>query len=166
MNFLTIIWQQLVVVIAGIKELKRLILEALDKLDQIIDLLTTGKAVKLVFITNLEGVIRIGENKMDMTDSQQVAVSIQPVDKKGNPALLDGVPVWASSDETVVTVVADDTGLSATVFGVTIGTANVVVTGDADLGSGVTPITGTLEFNITAGQAVSITITAGTPTEQ
>lgn len=136
------------------------------KLDQVLDLLVSGPAVEIIFTATLEGVTTEGVTQMNMTDSQKVDLTIQPVDAKGKPALLDGVPTWASSDETVVTVVAAADGLSATVSAVAMGSARVVVTGDADLGTGVTPITGTLDFTITAGQAISINVTAGTPSEQ
>ena len=59
------------------------------------------------------------------------------------PAKVDGVPVWASSDETVLTVTPDADGMG---FMVAIiapgGPARVVVTGDADRGEGTEPITG------------------------
>ena len=103
-----------------------------------------------------------------LTDSQTSSLSIQPVDKKGSPASLDGVPVWASSDETIATVAADATGLNATLTAVRTGSATVTVTGDADLGQGqgqVSPIVGTLDVSVTAGAAVNIAITAAPPVE-
>ena len=103
---------------------------------------------------------------MEMQDDQQVRLTIAPVDAKGKPAKLDGIPVWASSDETVITVTADPDGLSALAVAVTPGDARAVVTADADLGSGVTPLSGSLDFTITAGAAVSLTITAGVPANQ
>ena len=103
-----------------------------------------------------------------LTDTQKADLSISPVDSKGNPAKLDGVPTWASSDATIVTVsgISAD-GLSATVYATgPAGTATVAVSGDADLGAGVTTITGTLDVSVTGGAATAIAITAGTPTEQ
>lgn len=70
------------------------------------------------------------------------------------PAPVDGVPIWASSDETVVRVTAADDGMSATITPVAPTPtdvngapipARITVTADADLGAGVVPITGVSE---------------------
>lgn len=64
-------------------------------------------------------------------------------------------------------VVASDDGLSAEITPTgPIGTVRVTVTGDADLGQGVTPIFGTLDVDITAGTAVGIEVTLDAPVEQ
>lgn len=69
----------------------------------------------------------------------------------GAPALVDGIPVWATSDATVLTVVPTADGMGAVVAAVAPGTARATVTADADLGQGVTTITG-------ASEAVNVTI--------
>jgi hypothetical protein len=139
----------------------------LDELAQLSDLLVPGPAVSLVFTAFLnDGTILNEVTQMNLQDDQDVLLTISPKDKKGKPSLLDGVPVWAGSDDTVLTVVASADGLSATVSGVAPGAGRVVVTGDADLGAGVVPITGTLDFTITAGATATVDITAGTPTPQ
>lgn len=128
-----------------------------------------NQAMELTFTAWLEGVPRTltkENNKMDMRDDQMVVLTIQPLDKKGKPATVDGAPTWAGSDDTVVTVTPAPDGLSATVVGVAPGAGRVVVTADADLGAGVTPLTGTLDFTITGGSAASLSITAGDPTDQ
>jgi hypothetical protein len=61
------------------------------------------------------------------------------------PAKVDGIPVYASSDETILTVASVADGMSGTVTTVSVGTARFTVTADADLGAGVTTITGTSE---------------------
>ena len=132
----------------------------------IVDTLIPGPAVKLVFTAHLDDGTSTEVTKMDLRDDQKVLLSIQPVDAKGQPAVVDGAPTWASSDETVVTLEVASDGMSAVASGVTPGAARVVVTADADLGSGVTPLSGSLDFTITAGNAVSLTITAGTPANQ
>lgn len=137
------------------------------QLEQVLDLLTQGTADHLIISAHLEDGTTLKDiTHMDMRDDQQVQLTIQPVDKKGKPALVDGVPVWAGSDDTVILVTAAADGMSANVVGVAPGTARVVVTADADLGTGVTNITGTLDFNITGGAAATVTITAGTPVDQ
>lgn len=66
-------------------------------------------------------------------------------DSRGNPATVDGVPVWATSDATVLTVTPAADGMSFDVNTVAPGTARLTVTADADLGSGVSTITGMSE---------------------
>ncbi len=123
-------------------------------------------AVKILFTVELEGQIIQGES-ISMTNSQQATATIQPVDKRNQPAPVDGVPVWASSDETIVTVTPAADGMSAVVAAVgPLGAAKVSVTADADLGAGVSSIFGTLDVTITQGQAVGINITLGDATEQ
>jgi hypothetical protein len=125
------------------------------------------RAERLVFTAYFEnGSTLIEVTNMDLRDDQKVLLTITPVDVKGKPASLDGVPVWAGSDDTVVTIVPASDGLSAVASGVSPGSARVVVTADADLGSGVTPLTGSLDFTITGGQAVALTITAAPPANQ
>ncbi len=124
-------------------------------------------AVGFVFTVELEGQISEGVTQSEMTNSQQLTATIQPVDKKGQPAAVDGMPQWASSDETIVTVVPAQDGMSATVAAVgPLGSAKVSVTADADLGTGVAAIFGTLDVTITQGQAVGFKITTSDPTEQ
>ena len=156
------------------------------KLDQIIELLTVATVDHFEFDVQVEGQqLTVGATKMQLTDSQRAQLSIRPVDRKGKPAPLDGVPVWASSDETVCTVtlgviqpdgtvVADASGLHAVLEGVTPNTldangvpvpARVTVTGDAKIGDGTAPISGTLDVVVTGGQAINLTIDAGTPVE-
>lgn len=104
-----------------------------------------------------------------MTDSQQCEVTIAPVSKKGNPAPLDGIPVWSTENTNVLALTPSGDGLSCVIAAVgplTSTPVRVTVTGDADMGSGVTPIVGFVDVEITGGQAVSINVTPGIPTEQ
>jgi hypothetical protein len=99
-----------------------------------------------------------------MTDVQKVSLAVQPVDAAGNPAALDGAPVWTSTDPAVLTVTAAPDGLSAEAVAVgPLGTAQVSVSADADMGAGVTTITGVLDVQVMASAAVSLGITPGTP---
>lgn len=94
-----------------------------------------------------------------LRDTQQVTAAAAFVDAKGNPASPDTAPVWASSDETVATVVASVDGLTATVTAVgKLGTAQISVKDDDVI------ITGDVE--VVAGLAVSGSVTFGAPTEQ
>lgn len=99
-----------------------------------------------------------------LQDGFQVRASIQPVDAEGNPAKIDGVPAWSSSDDKIaaVTNVATD-GLSASVMSIAPGSAQINVSGDADLGEGTKPITGTLDVSVIAGEAVAFQISTSEP---
>jgi hypothetical protein len=102
-----------------------------------------------------------------MTDSQKASLTINPVDKRGNPARVDGIPVWASSDETKVTVAPAADGLSCDVVAAgALGQCQVTVSADADLGPGVATINGVLDITIVGGQAVGLAIAAAAPIEQ
>ena len=104
-----------------------------------------------------------------MTDSQQVDIGpVTAVDKAGNPAPLDGTPEFTVSDESILTVVVDenDPTMAMVVTVGALGTAQLVVKADADLGEGVVEVIGTVDFTIVAGQAVSINVAVGTPTEK
>lgn len=90
-----------------------------------------------------------------------VTVSIQPVDAAGNPAPVDGAPVWASSD-TRLTVTPTEDGLSAvlTPRG-DLGAVQVSVSADALLGPEVRTLTGLLDVQIVGGEAVALSIATG-----
>lgn len=110
-----------------------------------------------------------GQNLMArITNTQNIGVSISPIDKKGAIApVQDGSVAWASSDETVATVVVDPTNpLAATVTAVGVGVVQITVTADADLSEGVTTITGSGALEVVAGEAVGFQINFGTPAEQ
>lgn len=99
-----------------------------------------------------------------LTNAQKVKLSIQPVDQYGNPARVDGVPTWNNSDETIGTLTAAADGMSADfVTAGPVGTVQVSVTADADLGGGTRSISGTLDIQVEPSEAVSISINAGTP---
>lgn len=87
-----------------------------------------------------------------------------PVDAKGKPAKLDGVPVWALDDETNAQIVAQaPNGLSCDVhLSDNPSATQLTVKADADLGAGVVELTGVAVINIVAGDAVSLgEVTAG-----
>lgn len=101
------------------------------------------------------------------TDQRYDAVSLDITDSTGRPAKVDGVPVWASSDETVVSVAAAADGMSAVVDTVAVGVARITVSADADLGAGTTSITGVSEdITVTPGPssaASTMVLNLGTP---
>jgi hypothetical protein len=153
----------------------RLLTTVPRKLDQIIGLLqeikalleAPGPAVRLIFSAEQDGQIIEGVTQVNLRDDQKVTLTIKPVDKKGNPALLDGAPVWATSNSELATVTEAPDGLSAEVVAVgPLGTVTISVTADADLGSGVTPLAGSLDITVVSGAAETIEISAGDPSDQ
>lgn len=101
------------------------------------------------------------------TDQNFPAVTLSITNSAGAPASVDGAPVWASSDATVLTVTPAADGMSALVSTVAAGVARISVTADADLGAGVATITGVSEaVNVSTGplsQASTIAFTFGAP---
>jgi hypothetical protein len=106
-----------------------------------------------------------------LNTSQKFQAALVITNAAGKPAQVDGIPEWASSDETQVTVTASADGMNADIVSVAPspdgGTARITVNADADLGSGVTPLIGVSE-DITvvvdpANQASVMTITLGEP---
>ncbi len=99
-----------------------------------------------------------------LTDTQQVGLTISAADKRGNPvpsSSLNNV-TWQVDNPNVLALNA--TGATATVSAQgPLGTATVSVS--AALPDGTT-VGGQLAIDVISGAAVQITITPGTPTEQ
>lgn len=101
---------------------------------------------------------------MQLPDDKTVSATVSYVDAKGNPAQVQGAPAWASDNEAVATVAASADGFSATITPVgPLGTAQISVTADADLGDGVVPVTALGTVEVIAGQAVSGNVNFGEP---
>jgi hypothetical protein len=102
-----------------------------------------------------------------MNTTQEFVVTIKPVDRKGNPAPVDGTPTWLTDNADVVALEPSNDGLSCKVTAVGIpGTASIQVTADADLGSGVVPIVGITDVEVTPAPATTIVLTPGPVTDQ
>jgi hypothetical protein len=101
-----------------------------------------------------------------ITDTQQVRLTLDIRNKKGNPAPVDGVPQWAISDPNVASVEPDADGMSAIVKANVTGTTQVTATVDADRGEGVRTLAVTDSVQVLAGEAVTVGFVAGTPEEQ
>jgi hypothetical protein len=103
---------------------------------------------------------------LTLTSVQQAALSISAVDAKGNLAPVENV-VFQGSDPNIIVVRADPADQTkATVLARTVGTAQVTVTADADIGEGEKELMGLLDVEVVAAEAVALSITAGTPEEQ
>lgn len=98
-----------------------------------------------------------------LKDNQKVSIGIAPVDAKGNTAKIDGAPVWTVADATIVTLVPSEDGMSCVATAAAIGTTQITISADADLGEGVTTITGLVDIEVTGGVATGLNVTVGTP---
>ena len=90
----------------------------------------------------------------------RVEVQVAYVDAGGNPAIIDGLVSWDSSDHNIVTaeVDADDNTLCMLTALGGVGDAQVTATADADLGAGSRPLTTLMDVHVIAGEAVAGTI--------
>jgi hypothetical protein len=85
--------------------------------------------------------------------------TIAVTDKFGNPAAIDGLPVWESTDETIAAVNPSADGLSCTVVSTgQMGTVQINVRLDADLGDGVRELNGMALLDVNAGAASAIAL--------
>jgi len=100
---------------------------------------------------------------VNLNSEQKVNVVVKPVTLSGKPARVDGVPGWAVTNPSVASLQVAPDGLSADVFGVSPGDATVMVSADADLGSGVREITGSLQVTVVEAEATALVLEAGTP---
>lgn len=102
-----------------------------------------------------------------MTTTQQTPVSVKLVDRLGKPAQPDGVPEWLTDNSDVLILEPAADGLSCVVKAAGIvGSANVTVNADGRSGPDVFPIVGTLNFEVTQADAVSVQLEAGAAEEQ
>lgn len=103
---------------------------------------------------------------LTLSVTQKVELQLQPVDIKGNPAPVDGEPLWDVSDPSLIDLVQSHDGLSALVAarGGT-GHVQVTVRADARLGPDTREIMGVLEIDLVPAEAVALGIVAGEPTE-
>lgn len=97
----------------------------------------------------------------NIPEGKRIKIEVLPQDVSGNPAPIDGNVTWTSTDPTMIQVVPDTASTSQAqawiqnAAGGTLGTTTVTYSADADQGSGVTTITGSLTFNAVAGQAAA-----------
>ena len=95
-----------------------------------------------------------------LPNDRQIIVAVSYVDAHENPAQVDGEVVWASSDETVLSVLPNPSDAQQCTIR-PVGpakAAQVTATADADLGTGVKTITTLMDITVLAGEAVAGTI--------
>jgi len=100
---------------------------------------------------------------MILNTEQKVTLTLKPITAGGNPTVVDGVPLWSVSDAGIVSLVVSPDGLTAEAIAVGPGVATISATADADLTAGVREIVGTLDIQVVAAEAVTLTIESGVP---
>lgn len=102
-----------------------------------------------------------------LTDIQKVTVAVQPKSAAGNIALVDGKPVWTVSDDTIITLEVSEDGFSVEAITTgKLGSAQIAINLDSDLGEGVKDLTGILDVTVIASDAVNVEINVGTPSDR
>ncbi len=97
-----------------------------------------------------------------ITNEQKVQVTLQPVTEAGNPATLDGAPVWAVAAGGDATLEVAEDGLSAFLVSGAAGVnSTITVTADANLGEGVVTLTDTITLAVVAAEASALGLVAG-----
>jgi len=100
--------------------------------------------------------------ELTITNEQQVPVVLSPKTAAGHPAAVEGVPLWTveSGDATVI---PSEDGMAAMLVSGAVGDSQIAVSADADLGEGVTTISGTIVLHVNAPMAEGLGLIAGTP---
>jgi hypothetical protein len=100
-----------------------------------------------------------------LTDVQEVPLSLEALSAAGNPTTVQN-QVFASSDETVLVIVTEPDGTVLARTTGKLGSAQIQVTVDADLGEGVRELTGSETVEVVAGEAAVVRVTAGEPQQR
>jgi hypothetical protein len=131
-------------------------------LRHILETIIGPPASRVIFTIKIGSTITEGATKVKLKDNQEFDVAVTFQDAGGQPAGVQGTPTWTSDNEAVLTVAPAADGLSAVVSAVgPVGTAQLSVSADADLGEGTTTITGVLDVEVIAGDATLIVLNPG-----
>ena len=113
----------------------------------------------------------VADTAVTMETRQTVTITIdQFVDRRGNPARVDGVPEWSASATDRVQLTPADDGMSCRVDSLNLPTdpdapVTVRMDADSDLGAGRTDIFGQVAVTITQPQATEVRLSVSTPTD-
>lgn len=104
---------------------------------------------------------------MILRDNEEVDLTVEAQSAAGNPTTVEN-PQWSSSDATVVEVTPSDTDPTQAVARAVgpLGTAQVTLDADLELGEGVEPAQAILDIEVVGGDAAVFNISAGAPREQ
>lgn len=130
-------------------------------LAQILTYVTPPRAERVAFVVDFlevqDMIIKVG---------QQFTVSVDFKDARGNIAPVDGIPTWANDNESVLTMVVATDGLSAVISSPNgPGSGQISVSADADLGTGITTITGVLLVEVQPLEATVVELNPGPVTD-
>lgn len=138
------------------------LLKIISYLLEIIAELTLGstQAVRLIITARLDGEQDFEEVSMafKVPIDRKASFAFKPVDKNGNPALIDGLPVCTFSNPALGVLTTDAAGVGHLTPVGPLGTAQLQVEADADIGVGVQKITALLDVELVAGTAVGFGI--------
>lgn len=101
--------------------------------------------------------------EITITNEQKVRVGIIPVTATGKPATLDGKPEWSVTSGDAGLEISTDGFAAFLVSGDTPGESMIVVSADADLGSGVENITDSIKLTVAGAKAVNLGLIADAP---
>lgn len=107
-----------------------------------------------------------GPTMFQLRKGYEVDVAVGFVDDQGNPAQIDGAPVWGIADPDVGTIKPASDGMSAVLQGTgdVVGSKTVLtVEADADLGEGIVPVLVSEEVQLISGKASVASIGFGQP---
>lgn len=99
--------------------------------------------------------------ELEITSEQQIPVTLTPTTPAGQPATLDGEPVWevTAGDGTVA---ADPGGMRAMLVSPNApGDTTYTVSADADMGAGVVTVADTITLHVVNPLAASLGLAAG-----
>ncbi len=98
-----------------------------------------------------------------ITNEEKVQVTLSPTTAAGNPATLDGAPVWTVTEGDATVEVSTD-GMSAfLVSGAPDTNSKITITADADLGEGVVSLEDTVDLAVVLASASVLGMVVGTP---
>lgn len=145
------------------------ILARLDEMKKKVDVLTE---IKIEFYKYVNGQPTKVE-KMEIVKANQFEnFPLKIVDLFGNDAVVDGIPAWSfvdpatgepiSAEDSIALIDPASNGMNAWLKPKgQLGFGKIKVEADADMGAGVVPLIGFMEFQIIAGTAVGIFIQPG-----
>jgi hypothetical protein len=98
-------------------------------------------------------------------NDSQFTVTVAPKSLGGKPAKIDGAPKWSVDREDLVSVTPAADGMSAVVAAVGgVGTAEVMIVADANLGPDETDISVVLDIEVIDAQAAALSVSVGPET--
>jgi hypothetical protein len=99
-----------------------------------------------------------------LADNQKVTLTTEFINAEGNLARVDGSPEWDTSNEDLFKLTPASDGNSCEVEALgPLGTGQVSVTADADLGDGVRTVSGVVTIEVVGSEAVVAAINVMNP---